>query len=195
MPAPFAIPKDMKMMKLREKALKLRYLYSAQHISWARRITQPTLQWWGYAFQCRNMFGSMQKGQVQEVICRVTQVLRWFWTQWKRILLYKQNLEAFALNSSVLKYLTWNLEGICREFVSGMCLSKSEALRGNKQPSWFGSLLWFEHPQPANTLPEFNILWLSASLSTEELLRASLPWIHICEQDSSSWLHKHINSV
>lgn len=28
---------------------------------------------------------------------------RWFWTQWKIILLYKQNLETFALNSSVLK--------------------------------------------------------------------------------------------
>lgn len=196
MPAPFPIPKGMKIMKLREKALYLRYLYSArvftQHISWARRITQLMLQWPGYASQCRNhVLGSTQKGQVQEVMCRVTQVLesralnpqpagcsssqvtvpsmfqqlvqtafltqgslkpphevailgwdsfaklyveigledfvptmywnqsgrrnnwfRWFWTQWKRILLYKQNLEAFALNSSALKHLTWNLAGM-----------------------------------------------------------------------------------
>lgn len=198
MPAPFAIPKDMKMMKVKAKALKFKYLYSAQHISWTRRITHPMLQWPGYASQHRNhMFGSMQKGQLQEVTCRVTQVLesrglnpptcrlllltsyctikvstggtnsfpytgklknphkvviltwdsfaklyveagledfvptlywneggkrnnwfRWFWTQWKRILLYKQNLEAFALNSSVLKYLTWNLAGM-----QGVCVS------------------------------------------------------------------------
>lgn len=62
--APFAIPKDMKIMKLREKALKLRYLYSVQFISWATRIMQPMLQWLGYTSQCRNhVFGSMQKGQ------------------------------------------------------------------------------------------------------------------------------------
>lgn len=57
-------------------------------------------------------------------------------------------------------------------------MPKLEALGGEKEHS---NLLWFEYLQPQKTLQEFNILQLSASLSTEELLRASSPWIHICE--------------
>lgn len=57
-------------------------------------------------------------------------------------------------------------------------MSKLEALGGKNQHS---SLPWFEYLQPPKTLQEFNILQLSANLSTEELLHASSPWIRICE--------------
>lgn len=57
-------------------------------------------------------------------------------------------------------------------------MSKLEALGGKNQHS---SLPWFEYLQPPKTLQEFNILQLSANLSTEELLHASSPWTRVCE--------------
>lgn len=100
---------------------------------------------------------------------------RWFWTQWKRILLYKQDLEEFALNSSVLKHLTWNLAGMQGVCIRGkkFDLSKSEPSGVKNRIHGLNRLLWFEYLKPPNTLQECNILQLSANLSTKGLLCAS----------------------
>lgn len=223
----------------------------AQCISWARRITQPMLQWPGYTAQ-RSVW-EYAKRTGSEVTCRVTHILesralnsqpagcfssqvttsnvstggansfpytgkltnphkvailgwdsfvklyvdigpedfvptmywnqegkknnwfRWFWTQWKRILLYKQNLKEFALNSSVLKHLTWNLAGMQGVCIRGkkFDLSKSEPSGVKNRIHGLNRLLWFEYLKPPNTLQECYILQLSASLSTKGLLCAS----------------------
>lgn len=162
------------MMKLKGKALKLKYLYSAQCISWARRITQPTLRWpvmhpsigtmclgvckkdrfrsnlqsnssmrlqgsepstyrllllisyctikvskggansFPYTGNLKNphqvailSWDSFAKLGLEDFAPTMywnqggkrNNWFRWFWTQWKIILLYKQNLEAFALKT------------------------------------------------------------------------------------------------